>query len=323
MNVEDIKKILAGNLDANKIKLMVATPCFGGKLDLPYVQSAETLVRLFSALGIRVGFEYVATESLITRARNFLTAKFLASDYTHLAFIDADIGYDPLNLLRILSADLDVVGQAYPLKTYDFKKIIDEVNAGTKDPELLKIRAINHVVNFTRSSEDELSSLNITKGSFVEVAHAGTGFMVIKRSVLEKMKEKYTETYINDVNGYDNSLVYNTFFDTVIDEKTRRYLSEDFAFCKKWREIGGKVHIELLSTVSHTGTHTFYGNLIESFPDPIRTTVKEYFTPKNQTKAPFMGSADDFEEAEKSPVTKDRPSESTTSSTKKGKGKDI
>lgn len=288
---------LCGELDISKFKIMVATPCYGGQMTLAYHTSLSVMERIFIRNNIKYETEFIANESLITRARNSLVAKFLApsNDSTHLLFIDADIGFNPLSILRMVSSNLDVCGMAYPLKNYDFSKIKDEVlREPSIDPTILRKRAVNHVLNLKDSSSTD-SDVRIVNG-FIEVVHAGTGFLLIKKEALLKMREHYPENYVNDVNGYDNDLVYNTFFDTMVDKETNRYLSEDYAFCKKWRKIGGKVYVDIMSRTTHSGYHAFEGILRESLNPEFRQGLKELEEQLSKDRASEQRSSSSTEE---------------------------
>jgi hypothetical protein len=97
--------------------LFVATPCYGGLVHQRYMQSGIALLQTCPAHGVRVSIELLGYDSLITRSRNALVAKFLDTESaTHLLFIDADIAFEAGHVLRMLRFDQDVVGGMYPLK---------------------------------------------------------------------------------------------------------------------------------------------------------------------------------------------------------------
>ena len=49
------------------------------------------------------------------------------------------------------------------------------------------------------------------------------------------------------------------FFDCMVDPDSGRYLSEDYAFCRRWRDIGGKIWVDLQCKLLHLGQHNFRG----------------------------------------------------------------
>jgi hypothetical protein len=53
-------------------------------------------------------------------------------------------------------------------------------------------------------------------------------------------------------------------FDCMVDPDSNRYLSEDYAFCRLWRDIGGKIFVDLDCKLGHLGQHMFTGHLGKS-----------------------------------------------------------
>ena len=181
-------------------------------------------------LGIDWTMETMTNESLISRARNTLTAKFLHNkESTHLMFIDADIGWEPWHLLVMLNADKDVIGGLYPMKSLPVKWCVN----GFEGAEV---------------SED---------GNLQEVSKTGTGFMLIKRSVFEKLNaHPATKPFMNDIGlPVELNPYMKTYFDTAVREN--RYYSEDWTFCENWRDLGGQVWVDKRVLLKHTGTYVF------------------------------------------------------------------
>ena len=101
----------------------------------------------------------------------------------------------------------------------------------------------------------------------IPVLDAGTGFMMIKRQVIDKMVKQYPETrYTNDLNT-DPSLnpYFYALFDTMIDPNTKRYLSEDYTFCRRWQQMGGEIWMDPSINLDHYGSYQFQGNIAEQF----------------------------------------------------------
>ena len=183
---------------------------------------------------IGLNIQTLGQESLVTRARNTLVANFLDNDsFTHLLFIDADIGFDAKSLKRFLEYDQEVLCAPYPMKLISWDMIPKLIEEGKDYRNLCH----PYVLNFANKGE-----INIQKG-FAEVLDAATGFMLIKRECLLKMKEAYpdlkykTDQIINN-KEFDSENTY-LFFDTMKDDDGR-YLSEDYAFSRRWQKIGGK-----------------------------------------------------------------------------------
>jgi hypothetical protein len=211
-------------------RVHICMPCYGGMLTestfMSYIKWSNTCRQL----GIDWTMETMTNESLISRARNTLTAKFLHNkESTHLMFIDADIGWEPWHLLVMLNAQKDVIGGLYPMKSLPVKWCVN----GFDGAEV---------------SED---------GNLQEVSKTGTGFMLIARDVFEKLNaHPATKSFMNDI-GLPAELnpYMKTYFDTAVREN--RYYSEDWTFCENWRDIGGQVFVDKRVLLKHTGTYVF------------------------------------------------------------------
>jgi hypothetical protein len=225
-------------------RIHICMPCYGGMLTESCFMSFVKWGNTCRQLGIDWTVETMTNESLISRARNTLCAKFLANEEsTHLVFIDADIGWEPWHLLVLLDHDVDVIGGLYPMKTLP----------------------IQWVVNGFEGAESRAD------GNVLEVTKTGTGFLAIKRHVLEKLVEHPDVVdYKNDI-GLDPQLdqYMRTYFDTVVREN--RYYSEDWTFCENWRDLGGKVWVDKRVLLKHTGTYVFDYKTQE----PLYTALKE------------------------------------------------
>jgi hypothetical protein len=256
-------------------KIFIGTPCYGGMLTINYFESCIRLIEEAAKKKIGLQFGTIGNESLITRARNTLVQLFMDhSDYTHLLFIDADIGFSERTVMRMLELDEEVVTGVYPRKTIDWTKVIRKVKEkpDIKENELLA-SSLQYNLNVKNPEHVEV------KKGFIEVLDGATGFMLIKRQVFEKMAKAYPELkfksdqHLNDphdktFNYHDNSNWNYAFFDTTVEPETKRYLSEDYAFCRLWQKIGGTVYADITSGLTHYGTYAFKGNVGTQFLPP-------------------------------------------------------
>jgi hypothetical protein len=231
--------------------IFLATPCYGGQVTLPYFHSVISLMMHGVAQGLPVTVETLAGESLIPRGRNSLVAKFLAHPVaTHLLFVDADIGFSPEAVRRLLALGEDVVAGVYPLKQFFWD---EAAVARAKGGELITTAALRYVGKACEGGA--------RRGDFVAAEYAGTGFMLISRAALERMIAAYPELH------YDMAHVPNAappeflfaLFDTAIDAASGHYLSEDYTFCARWRALGGTIWLDTASALTHTGTHEYVG----------------------------------------------------------------
>ena len=210
-------------------KVHIAMPCYGGMLTESTFMSFIKWANTARQLGIDWTLETMVNESLISRARNTLTAKFLEQEgATHLFFVDADIGWEPWHLLVLLNHDKDVIGGLYPMKTMPIKWVVNGFEGAEEGPDGLQ-----------------------------EVSKAGTGFLLMKRHVFEKMAvHPAVKPYKNDIGldpKFDKHL--KTYFDTAV--RQGRYYSEDWTACENWRDLGGKVYVDKRVLLRHSGSYVF------------------------------------------------------------------
>lgn len=254
--------------ELRKRKIFIATPMYGGMCTGQYCKSTADLAILASKYQMDIRFFYLYNESLITRARNYLVDEFLRSDCTHLMFIDADIGFDPddviaLSVVAETGSDKEIVCGPYPKKCISWEKIKKAVDRGfaDKNPQALEKYVGDYVFNPTEGQES--IALNVP----VEVLEGGTGFMIIQRGVFEKYKTAYPHlSYKPDhvrTEHFDGSREIHAYFDCVIDPKSKRYLSEDYMFCQYAREAGMKVWLCPWMKLEHQGTYVFGGSLVD------------------------------------------------------------
>lgn len=260
--MSNVKQVRLSLDEVRKNKFFIATPCYGGQLMEPYFRSTVKLMTFFNQHQIPLAFGTIANESLVTRARNVLLAYFLNSDYTHLLFIDADIEFQVEDVLKLYAADKDVVVGAYPKKGVAWQRIKDNVN---KEEELTdkQIAAFgsDYAINFKFVDKEKMSVA--VENGLIKLHDAGTGFMMIKREAVLKVLKAYPEIkYNNDVtiNGVDLSDKFYALFDTMIDPVDRRYLSEDYTFCRRWQDIGGDIWLDPSISLNHYGHFCFQGN---------------------------------------------------------------
>jgi len=236
--------------------IMVATPMYGGLGNTMYISSLLRLQDHCFKLGIGFEHAFMMNESLIDRGRNGLVDQFLTkSNADYMLFIDADIQFRPEDILAMLHYDKDLICAPYPKKHISWPFIIDAVKNGITDIPTLE-RLVGEYVFTSLNDDSKISEI-------IKVSEAGTGLMLIKRDVFLKMKENFPENYYISDESKDLSLGLEremfAFFKTGIVDK--RYLSEDYYFCHKWREIGGDVWLFPWALTSHFGNYPFQGSL--------------------------------------------------------------
>ena len=244
------------------VHLYVATPCYSCSMTARYATSLLQLHAFFLRYGINLSVDFMGNESLIPRGRNIFCGRFLKSSATHMLFIDSDIGFDPMTVVRMLLHDKDVVAAIYPKKHVDWKVVQAKVRAGDSEP--IESMGLDFNLNIIGN---KITTDDIDNG-FAKVLDVPTGMMMISRPALERVCEHYKDTLrcINDIQGSREIVPeYVAVFDCMIDPESSRYLSEDFAFCRRAQKAGIEIWADLASPLTHTGTMTFDGNIAARF----------------------------------------------------------
>ena len=248
-------------------KLFVATPMYGGMNHGLYMKSCLDLQTTMMRYGIEIKFSFLFNESLITRARNYLVDEFLRTEYTHLLFIDSDINFNAQDVIALLALDKDVIGGPYPKKSMNWSNI---AHAARNHPDLEAKKLESLVGEYVFNVVKGTQQFQVTEP--LEVMEIGTGYMMVKRDVFDKMKVeyptiKYKPDHVGQAN-FDGSRYIHAYFDTVIDTKesivgggSDRYLSEDYMFCQMWRKMGGQIFLCPWMKTQHIGSYAFTGDM--------------------------------------------------------------
>ena len=244
------------HLGESPYKIMVCTPVHSD-VSMHYCQAVLKFQQACINSNILVSFTLMKS-SLVTQGRNLSVAGFLGSKATHLLFIDSDIYFQGKSIFSMLKADKDIISVPYPLKTLMWDKAFQKMQEGKiKSPD--DIRRSLHTYPM---KVPDPNNIKVNKG-VMEVTDSPTGCMLIKRDVINKMIEKYPNKEIVQktvINGkYVNKPNMWNFFDTLHDPKEKTYNGEDFAFCKLWRDLGGKCHAYINDSIVHVGEHQYQG----------------------------------------------------------------
>ncbi len=242
--------------------IIVGIPCYDGSVSMECMVSMLGLQRDLGRAGINFALEMTGSASLIPIARNYIVARFLERPgFTHLLFVDADIGFDPAAVTRYLRADKDIVAGIYPIKHLDIGAI-------------RKLPADGSVAATLKYATRLITGEQPTADGFVRAEYAATGFMLIRRSAIERMIAsypdlKYRHSFAFAGPGAPSENLY-ALFDTSLDRQRGLYLPEDYTFCERWRALGGEIWVDVRSKFSHVGRHVFAGDFSLSPAAPVR-----------------------------------------------------
>jgi len=209
------------------LSLLIATPMYAGLCQQPYFASCMALKESLLAAGVDHDWLVTTNESLVTRARNTQASSFwLRTRYEAMIFIDGDIEFAPEDVAKLYNLGKEVACAAYAMK-----RPSGGVTAW-KDGALVKL--------------DDLDGPT-------EVDYAGTGFLMIRRAVFDQMAEKYEDLRHMEGTG-EVWAFFNTFIKPAPRWQDRYFVSEDYAFCERWRAIGGSIWLEPSIRLGHWGT---------------------------------------------------------------------
>jgi hypothetical protein len=278
-NNSDFERRVQEYIKATNPFVCILTPCYGGVACVEYVTSLMNTMNTFQTLGINVKIEFCRNDSLVSRARNNLIAKAMNDPkVTHAMFIDNDIIWDPISIIKLLVADKAVIGGIYPLKNYFWDRLtkpntiknwIDAKNGSflkniISDDKIVQNKLLNYNLNILPGG------LHISN-NIGRVRHIATGFMLIKRDTLEKMFKAFPSTkYTDDISFLkpeENRFAYALFDCGVEDD---HYYSEDWMFCSRWSKMGGEIWVDISIDLTHIGIERYTGSYLSQLVDADR-----------------------------------------------------
>jgi len=241
--------------------VVIGTPCFGGLVSHEYMISIFRLMAKAQEAGMDVAVITLGHDALISRARSTIVARFMDNPATtHLLFVDADIAFEPEQVIRMVSFDRDFVAGVYPAKVFDWQRVPERFG---RTGETLEESSYVYVGSVAKG--EALKS----QDGFATARYAGTGFQLIKRQVFERMMAAYPETKYRTIHVFPRPAQQSehqfALFDSIIDQETGAYLSEDYSFCRRWLAVGGEIWLDLKSKLTHAGQHDYRGNSAPRF----------------------------------------------------------
>lgn len=274
------EKKVADYVALHKPVVYLLTPCFASLCYCTYVQCMMNTQDVFRKLNIELHIQFCRNDSLVSRARNNLVGKAMSDPtMTHIIFIDNDISWSPIDVLKLILADKPLVGGVYPLKKHNWQKLLQKneknerldviqhwldrrdkstVTNNISDELYLQHNLLNYNMNY-------LSNVLSIEHNLAKVKHLATGFMMIQRSMLEKMFKAFPSTkYVDDVgflSGAENDFAY-ALFDCGVEDN--HYYSEDWLFCHRWTKMGGEIYADVTINLVHTGIEDFQGSYLAS-----------------------------------------------------------
>lgn len=223
--------------DFTGVNLMIGVPSHDGKYEGNFMTSLFQTFQMMTANGVTVQLAEEKYTADIALARANIFSTFKRSQSTHLLMIDSDMGWSTDAVVRLFCAKKDFVAIAGPKKRYP----------------------LQFAANFTDDKGDPVPLTFDRESGTMEVGEVGAAFTLITRSCAEKMAAAYPELEADNFNGEHCWHVFNPMIEK------RRQFSEDFSFCKRWRNIGGRCWMVPDVPLRHTGFHTFEGSFAQTW----------------------------------------------------------
>tara|TARA_R100001509_G_scaffold162840_1_gene135592 strand:+ start:1870 stop:2709 length:840 start_codon:yes stop_codon:yes gene_type:complete len=246
-----------GNKEPKKFSIFVATPCHS-EVSIHYFQACLDFQKQCMNNNVLVSFQ-IMKSSLVTQGRNLCVSSFMESGHTHLLFIDSDVDFQAQSIFKMVAADKGVISVPYPLKDFNWDKGWERIQSGEiKSAKDLKFKGFYRYPMKVEKEDD----IRVEDG-VIEVTHSPTGCMLIKKETIEKMIAAYPDMEIEQKTVINGELIkrpyFYNLFDTLFDKNNKTYMGEDFAFCKRWKDIGGKCYALVTDRISHVGEHQYRG----------------------------------------------------------------
>lgn len=258
------------------VKISIATVCPSGSCDTAYVACLIETISLLQECRIPFSVAFANGDPLLGRARNELVNEVLTDpNITHVVFINPDIVWNSIDIIKLILSDKDVIGGVAPFKKYHFKELLDSTseswirsknNSAIKDfvsdvdviqHKLLKYKSIIH-------SQSEV----VIKENVLKVKFISSGFLLVRRAVFHRLFDIYNHTkYCRDHDAEENTTQTNddnlyAIFDS--ECRNNKYIGPDETFCARFTAIGGEIFADVSIELGHVGKETFKGNFLSS-----------------------------------------------------------
>jgi hypothetical protein len=240
-------------------KLYIAIPTHSNMITVDTALSLLALERHLPAHGIETQTAFHAS-SMISHLRNTIIAHFLADDATHVLMLDSDQGVPPDLVGRMIAFNKPLVGVIYPRRNYNFNQVRFPYTSQT--PERFFAQALRFVGDLMPDEQGEIEIIN----GFARAKNIGTGAMLIRRDVIEKLITHYPDLFgagFPDEAEYEILARHNWgFFNPYTKQFETENSGEDVAFCNRWTQIGGEIWADVATNTTHIGRHGITGNFL-------------------------------------------------------------
>ncbi len=222
--------------------ILICVPAYGNTVSVATLNTSHSLIQMFSSKGIRGGIAAFSYPD-VSESRNIMLTGWYdgCPDATHLLFVDSDMGFSPQVVVDMLLFNEPMIGAIYPKKTLP----VQWAASGLAEKDVRR------------------------NGNFMTVAGLGMGCFLIRRDAIDIMLEKMPEIIDTRMTFHAakdmlKGRIIRAFdtFDNPDDNQAGK-LSEDLAFCQRWRTCGGEVWASLEHEIEHVGLHSYKANYLQ------------------------------------------------------------
>lgn len=227
-----------------KPSVMICVPAYGQSVVAHTMEALFKLAQFLTLNSIRHQLSWYSAADIVEVRNLFLTSWYdCHPQYSHMLFIDADMGFEPELIRDMLEFDKPLTGAFYARRQMPPSVVGAAFKEDHAFPDIMK--------------------------GHLRAAYVGAGVMLIKRSMIKEMLEKKPEL----IDALPSVLAKATplplhrllrVFDTILEDDRR--LSEDISFCQRWTECGGEIWANVMHKIDHVGPFNFhlrYGGIME------------------------------------------------------------
>jgi hypothetical protein len=259
--------VTAQNIGPSGQFVVFCTPALQSWLSIDYHISMIQTEAQLGVKGIARGHLIRPGDAYLAKVRSKLASDFLRDHplATDLFFIDDDVSWPPEKVLEFLERPEDVVAGIYPKKSDDLDFPLELAIDG--------------------STGDLVPSHD---GKLLMATMVPTGFLRIKRHVVQKIADASTFFHDNESDG-SRPKFWNIFKMGMSEDGS--WWGEDYAFCQEWRGMGGTIWVDPNMTMTHRGTKKWQTSLADHL-EQFRKRGKQVVEQRRQSNGAPTHPAD-------------------------------